>query len=105
MNNHIPKNFLRKLFKNEFIDQNYETEYSIGIYSIDFAWPHKKIAIEIDGDQHYRFKEYIERDKRKNKLLEENNWNVLRIKWKDMFNETKKWIKIAKEFVDDASVA
>ena len=33
-------------------------------------------------------------------MLEKNNWKYLRIKWKEMFNDTKKWIQIAKEFID-----
>ena len=95
-----PETFFMRVIENEFDDKEYETEYPCEIYAIDFAWPHKKKAIEIDGQQHQRYKDYQERDKRKNEALERNDWNVLRIKWKDMFNDTKHWIKIAKEFID-----
>lgn len=58
-------------------------------------------AIEIDGDQHQRFKEYQKHDERKMKYAEEAGWTILRIVWKDMFNDTKTWIKIAKDFIDN----
>ena len=94
-----PEKFFEKVINNEFDDKNYETEHPVGIYSIDFAWPDKKLAIEIDGDQHKRFEEIIERDKRKDAYLESLGWKVLRIDWKSMFNEPKQYIKIANEFI------
>lgn len=95
-----PEKFFIEVIENEFNDKDYDREFPIGIYSIDFAWKHKKLAIEIDGDQHQRFEEIIERDKRKDKFLSDNDWKVLRIKWKDLYNDTKNWIKIAKEFIN-----
>lgn len=96
-----PEEFFSLVIKNEFSDKNYKHEYALGIYSLDFAWPHKKKCIEIDGDQHQRFQEIIERDERKNNLIKNKGWQVLRIKWKDMFHDTKTWIKIAKDFIDN----
>lgn len=98
-----PEKFFMNVIKNEFEDQNYVREYPFKIYSLDFAWPEKKQCIEIDGEQHYRFQEYIERDIRKNKVLTENNWEFLRIPWKDMFSNTKDWIHVAKTFIDNVS--
>lgn len=95
-----PEKFFMRVIENEFSDKNYVREYPIGIYSIDFAWIDKKIAIEIDGQQHDK-KEYRERDKRKNKLLNEKGWKVLRIRWEDMMGNSKYWISLAKNFVDE----
>lgn len=94
-----PEKFFKKVIDNEFEDKNVTREYPVDIFSIDFAWVDKKIAIEIDGEQHQRFTDIIERDNRKNKKLEEEGWQLLRIQWKDMYNDTKKWIQIAKDFV------
>lgn len=88
-----------QFIENEFDDKNVETEYPIGKYALDFAWVDKKTGIEIDGEQHYRFKEYQERDKKKDELCEELGWKVLRIRWIDMFKNSKKWIQIAKKFI------
>lgn len=96
-----PEEFFTKVIENEFLDKNFHPEYPVGIYSLDFAWVHKKRCIEIDGEQHERYLEYRERDSRKDKYLKDNGWEILRIKWKDMYSETKKWIEIAKKHIDE----
>lgn len=95
-----PEIFFMKVIQNEFNDKNYCREYPFGKYSLDFAWVEKKRCIEIDGEQHERFEEYRKRDEQKDKLLIENNWKVLRIKWKDLYKNTKEIIKAAKDFID-----
>lgn len=94
-----PESFFMKVIENEFEDKEYVREYPIGKYSIDFAWVHKKLAIEIDGSQHERFEDIKNRDIEKEKLLIEDGWKLLRIKWEDLCNETKRYIKISKEFI------
>lgn len=95
-----PEQFFMDVIKNEFKDQNYEYNKQFHKYKLDFVWIHKKKVIEIDGEQHERYKKQKERDINKNRLLNKENWLLLRIKWKDMFRDTQKWIKIAKEFID-----
>jgi very-short-patch-repair endonuclease/DNA-directed RNA polymerase subunit RPC12/RpoP len=94
-----PEQFFMKVVENEFKDKNYIREYNVGIYSIDFAWIEKKIAIEIDGEQHNE-PHYKLRDERKDKCLLENNWKVYRIKWKDLHNNPKETIKKIKDIID-----
>jgi very-short-patch-repair endonuclease len=96
-----PEKFFTHVIKNEFNDTNYCSELPFGRFSLDFAWIHLKKCIEIDGDQHERFEEYRERDIRKDAALEAEGWKVLRIKWQDMFHDTKTWIKVAKQFIDE----
>jgi very-short-patch-repair endonuclease len=96
-----PEIFFEKVINNEFLDKYYKTEYNIGIYSLDFAWIHKKKVIEIDGEQHERFEEYRLRDIKKDEFLISNGWTILRIKWKDMYNNTKEKIQEAKNFIDN----
>ena len=96
-----PEKFFTKVIEKEFQDKNYQHEFPMGIYSLDFAWPHKMRAIEIDGEQHQRFKEYKERDKRKDKFAKNNGWDILRISWKDMYEDTKEKIKEAFNFIHD----
>ena len=95
-----PEQFFMEVIENEFNDKNYKREYPFFGYSLDFAWPEKMKCIEIDGDQHIRFKEYAERDERKNQILTDNGWKYLRIPWKEMYKDTKKWIQIAKDFIE-----
>lgn len=75
---------------------DYETEMPFDKYSLDFAWPEKKLCIEIDGEQHERFEEYKLRDVSKDALLKENGWQVIRIKWKDCYANPKQYIKQVK---------
>lgn len=96
-----PEKFFMKAIKNNFLDKNYVREYNIGIYSLDFAWITKKKCIEIDGDQHQRFDTIKKRDQRKNDLCAKNGWQILRIKWKDLFDNPKEWIRIANEFIGE----
>jgi len=95
-----PEKFFMKVIENEFDDKDYEREVPFHRFSLDFVWKHKKKVIEIDGSQHERFEDQIKRDKEKDRLLLEEDWQVLRIKWKDFYHDTKKWIKISKEFLD-----
>lgn len=95
-----PELFFMQVIQNEFINKNYVTEYPIGRYSLDFAWVVEKKCIEIDGDQHDRFSEYKLRDIKKDELLTSMGWKILRIKWKEMYKDTKKYIEICKNFID-----
>lgn len=94
-----PEKFFEQVINNEFDDTEYEMEYPMGIYSLDFAWPKKNLAIEIDGEQHQRFEEYRERDCRKDKYAEDHGWKILRITWKDMHHNPKEKIKEAYKFI------
>ena len=93
-----PEIFFMKVIKNEFDDKNYNFEVPFHRFSLDFAWKHKKKVIEIDGQQHEK-NEQKERDIKKNELLKEEGWEILRIQWKDMCSNTKKWITISNNFI------
>ena len=57
-------------------------QFPVGKYSLDFADPFKKIALEIDGKIHLE-KEVKEKDDKKDEYLKENGWTVIRIQgWK-----------------------
>lgn len=71
---------------------DYKTEFPFYKYSLDFAWPDKKICIEIDGDQHQRFQEQRFRDLQKDSYLKDEGWIEIRRSWKYIFNNTKRFI-------------
>jgi very-short-patch-repair endonuclease len=95
-----PERWWLKVLTNEVQDQAFETEYKFHRYSIDFAWPAKKIALEIDGEQHHRFESQIASDRRKDALLREAGWTVCRIPWKECYNNPNKFIEQVKVLVD-----
>lgn len=97
-----PEKWFMAVIKNEFSDQNYIKEFPFGRYSLDFAWPHKKICIEIDGSQHYdqRFPDRIQHDIDRDIFIKSKGWKVLRLRWTYVIKQKKYWIRVAKEFVD-----
>ena len=94
-----PEQFFMQVIENEFADKAYVREHPFSRFSLDFAWPHKKLCIEIDGEQHQRFADYKARDERKDAVLKEAGWKVLRLIWRDVYADPKKHIQLAKEFI------
>lgn len=98
----------------------YLTEYNIkgwihqmqfSIYQIDFAFPEYKLCVEIDGSTH-DLKHVKKIDKRRDKFLNDEGWNVLRITAKEVKNNiyvcinlildtlSEKQIEIPKQFLN-----
>jgi very-short-patch-repair endonuclease len=89
--------FFQTCIDNEFENKNVKREVYFKRYVIDFLWEDIKTVIEIDGKQHEEPKQK-ERDQRKDLLLKEHGYRVLRIKWSDFCKDTKSWITIANNF-------
>lgn len=64
-------------------------EYSVFPYFIDFAFVNQMVAIEIDGSQHL-LPERKERDDKKDKLLNELGWLVIRVSDKEIKTDIDK---------------
>lgn len=66
-------------------------------YEIDFANPSRKIAIEIDGEQHYVDPRIVEHDKVRTNILLSMGWSFVRIRWSDFqsrsFEEKQEIVK------------
>jgi very-short-patch-repair endonuclease len=80
-----------KLFLDRIIELSWDKKYSIVRelsffpFFIDFAFVNENVAIEIDGSQHL-LQERKERDEKKDRLLIENGWTVIRISEKEVKN-------------------
>lgn len=60
-------------------------------------------VIEIDGEQHYlpeQFPEQMERDQRKDKLLKEEGYQELRLRWSLVQKDKENQIKILENFLN-----
>lgn len=64
-------------------DIDFEEQYQVSRYCLDFAVVESKIDIEIDGEQHYCDQRIVESDERRNKYLESLGWKVIRIRWSE----------------------
>lgn len=69
----------------------YEREFKFQKWFVDFAIHERKIALEVDGKQH-NLEEQQRRDKEKDQALQENGWQVVRIKWKRLTSQSRKEI-------------
>jgi len=62
-----------------------------GTYRFDFAWPGVRAALEFDGrSKYFDYKptaQVIYEEREREKLLTELGWRILRIGWKDLFDE------------------
>lgn len=75
-----PEEYFASIFK------EYIRNYHVDRYFLDFAWPDKKIYIEVDGEQHYT-ESGLNHDKERTKILEKLGWKCIsRIRWKNYIN-------------------
>lgn len=99
-----PEQWMIDVIANEFEDKNYQREYRIFNYSLDFAWPHKKKYIEMDGEQHFRFENRLYDLERDKKICAEG-WEVLRMPWDKVCQNPKLWIQKAKDFIHSTNLS
>lgn len=99
-----PEKFFIKVIQNDFLDKEYRREVPFHRFSLDFVWFNKKKVIEIDGKQHDIDLKQKQRDIEKDRLLILEGWQILRIKWKDLCNDSKYWILVGKNFIDSAPI-
>jgi very-short-patch-repair endonuclease len=97
-----PESYCEKIFQ-QLIEKNelakkYDIvrEYSFFPYFIDFAFVNIKLAVEVDGSQHWKEQKYIENDLRKDKLLISKEWKVYRI---PSFLIKNEFDKVEKDFL------
>lgn len=98
-----PEKYFTEVFKNEGIEV--VKSFYIGLYELDFCIPNKKIDIEIDGNQHYYDEKIVESDKRRNKFLEDNGWDIIRVNWSEYqslsFKEKREYILNLKNYINN----
>jgi len=85
-----PEKLFIKYVESNGLDKKYSIirEYSVFPYFVDFAFVNQMVAIEIDGSQHL-LPERKERDDKKDYLLNELGWLVIRISEKEIKTNIK----------------
>ena len=73
------------LQKKQLENRKFRRQHSIGNYIVDFYCPSEKLAIELDGADHYTL-EGSENDFSRDKYLNSLEITVLRYENKDIFN-------------------
>lgn len=85
-NRSYAEEYFEEAFKNVF-----EIEYHITdtTYTIDFADIENKVAIEIDGEQHYTSSGLREDDIKRDNILLDLGWKTIRIRWSEFMKLSK----------------
>lgn len=79
---------------------DYETERSFHKFFLDFAWPEKRLCVEIDGELH-RYKKQQINDAEKDRLLKEEGWKELRLTWSFIQSNKERTKEIVKKFLEN----
>jgi very-short-patch-repair endonuclease len=97
-----------KLMYNKFIELEWDKKYlivrekSVFPYFIDFAFENELVAVEIDGSQHLLEKSVIS-DEKKNDLLMNLGWSVIRITDKEIKTNIQNAINIIEKVLNNAN--
>lgn len=71
--------------------QQFPLSTRLGGYRADFAWPQYKVILEFDGEgKYFNYRptpEVLREERRRENVLIEQGWTVIRIGWNDLFNE------------------
>lgn len=82
-NQTIEEKFLWNNLRRKNLGYKFSRQYSFGPYILDFYCVEKKLAIELDGQQHIQNVDY---DKERDEFLKYNGVNVLRF-WNSQLND------------------
>lgn len=76
-----PEKLFKLLIEKNRLFEQYDIvrEYCFFPYYLDFAFVNIKLAVEIDGSQHWTIQSKIDRDLKKDEALVSNGWKVYRI--------------------------
>ena len=77
---------LRRLLKQAGLPQP-ETDYPIGRYFADFAWPQHKLIVEFDGFATHGHKQAFTPDRKRGADITVKNWSVMHVTWDELTNE------------------
>ena len=91
------------LVKNrKFEGLKFRRQYSIGKYIVDFYCPEIRLAIELDGENHY-WQEGIDKDKIKSDFINKNGITILRFENKWVFQDEQFILNSIKNFLNSTT--
>ena len=77
---------LRRLLKQAGLPQP-ATEYPIGRYFADFAWPRHRLVVEFDGFATHGHKQAFTPDRKRGGDITVKNWSVMHVTWDELIDE------------------
>jgi very-short-patch-repair endonuclease len=61
-----------------------QTNILIEGMEVDFAWPERRVVVELDSWEYHGTRAAFERDRRRDRRLTTAGWKALRITWRDL---------------------
>jgi very-short-patch-repair endonuclease len=97
-----PEKYFTEVFEKEGLDV--VKKFRVSLYELDFSIPHKKIDIEVDGNQHYDDVKIVKSDIRRTEFLESEGWDVIRVNWSNYqklnYEEKNTFINDLKSYIN-----
>ena len=69
-----------------------EPQFEVAGYRIDFAYPDKKLAVELDGHDYHKTKEQRKYDAKRDRALSLEGWNVIRFTGSEVYQNAQKCV-------------
>ena len=79
-------------------------QFVIKPYRVDFALPHKKIVIEVDGHDYHKTKKQRTNDAERQRFLEMSGWHVIRFTGSEIYRDATKCAIDAKTLIEKWAV-
>jgi len=89
-NKSVPCEYLKKRLKEAGIEfkEEFQPLLPERFFSVDIAFPEKKLAIEVNGNQHYNengaLQEYYQN---RHELIENSDWQILELHYKEVYKD------------------
>ena len=68
-------------------------QYEVSRYRIDFALPHQKVAIELDGHEYHKTKEQRTKDAQRERYLQKHGWQVIRFTGSEVYQDVNRCVQ------------
>jgi very-short-patch-repair endonuclease len=98
-----PEKFFIEVMNNNDLFKRFKIKekFSYGKYFIDFLFIELKLIVEIDGEQHFKSDESIKHDGIRDEYFLSEGFKIYRIRWKNLFHNTKSEINEFLSFLND----
>jgi very-short-patch-repair endonuclease len=94
----IAERRLRRLLNQAKLEQPI-TDYPIGIYFADFAWPKYMLVVEFDSYSHHSAKRDFFHDRERNAYITSKAWSILPVTWQALEARPFEVVKLIAEAI------
>jgi very-short-patch-repair endonuclease len=71
----------------------------IGLYTVDFLWPERRLAVETDGWQAHRGRQAFEDDRERDAFLRLRGFEVVRFSWRQITEDSGSVVAVLRRYL------